>query len=244
VTVTVFVVDNSAVHKKVLPDGAVTLVHDADGNPFRVRVGGGRVLFTDITVGALFSVAPDGSDRQQLATGSPYGVAIDASDVVFFTDTVERAIRRMNVDGTDNTPLLTTTSHATDIALDGSGRMYWAEEAVGAIRSATVTATDVRDIVSGLTGNPYGLALDVTGGKVYFAEVLGGRVGRANIGGGNVETFVSVSGSGTYAVAVDEVDGKIYWVDGEEVRRANRDRTENELVLTHPAVQGIEIVRE
>lgn len=183
-------------------------------------------------------------------TTRPWGIALDqVAGHLYFTnghaagDTAIAGVRRMNLDGTDLTILMSTFSAARQIELDlPNSKMYWSAEGSpgggsDGIYRANLDGTGVESIVGGLW-NPRGMALDPVAGKIYWDTFILSTstrtIRRANLDGSQVEDVIAGESHGIWGLDVDVANGKLYWGDapGLRVRRANLDGSGVEDVLT------------
>ncbi len=155
------------------------------------------------------------------------------------------AIRRANLDGTNQQTLLTGLNAPAGIALDvAGGKMYWADFSSGALRRANLDGTDQQTLVSGLNPGPNGLALDLANGTMYWDDSSPGvgDIRRANLDGTNQQTLVSGLNDPGF-IALDIAGGKVYWTDqifmSGDVRRANLDGTDQQILATGNLPGGI-----
>src|SRR5262245_58888666 len=119
-----------------------------------------------------------------------------------FTWGARGGVVRENADGTNTTPIVTTSGALQSIALDVAGNsLYWTETDPnnnnGSISRADLDGSNVTLLVTGLvrtyaessTVSPLGLAVDPAGGKLYWDDDTG--VSRANLDGTGEEQLVS-----------------------------------------------------
>ncbi len=110
---------------------------------------------------------------------------------------------------------LETNSLALDLAFEvprqpQQSKVYWA--VLNRIQRANLDGSNVEDVVTGLSGDVRGVAVDATNRKLYWA--LPNRIQRADLDGSNVETVVAgLRNSDPTGVAVDARNGWIYWSD-------------------------------
>lgn len=146
----------------------------------------GKIYWTDCST--IQRADLNGANVEVLVSnlGSPRGIALDLSGgKMYWTDTSSRKIQRANLDGSDVQDLIASgLQFPQGIALDvAGGKMYWADD--GRIQRANLNGTDVQSligqiVVDGFTGNPLGIALDVTAGSCTgqkrSAEEFSGRI--------------------------------------------------------------------
>lgn len=104
----------------------------------------------------------------------------------------------------------------SDFEVTGSGHIY----------RINPDGTGLTEIAAGLT-DPYGIAVDATGGKIYWTDDLG-NVSRANLDGSSPEIgLVNIPSGQMRAVALDPENNKMYFyeVNLEILYSANLDGT-------------------
>src|SRR4051812_24457962 len=118
-------------------------------------------------------------------------------------------------------------------------RLFFLDIRGGRIVSTSPDGSDVSVLVSGRTGTPDGIAVDVDRGHVYWT-IMGrprgddGRVERGDIDGRNLTTVVPEGGAFTpKQLKVDAAHGKLYWSDREGMRvmRADLDGSHIETLV-------------
>ncbi len=114
-------------------------------------------------------------------------------------------------------------------------KVYWTTDT---IRRADLDGSNAEDVIAMYrVRNPYGMAIDPTGGKMYWT-CGSGRVQRANLDGSGLEYIVTAISGDASGIAVDPDGGKVYWVikaTGKEhakIRRASLDGSSAETLVT------------
>jgi hypothetical protein len=128
-------------------------------------------------------------------------------------------------------PLLTADSP--------QGRLIYLDIRGGRVVSANPDGTDGTTLVSGRTGTPDGIAVDVEGGHIYWTgmgrpDADDGFIDRADLDGSHVTRVVPAGGAFTpKQLKLDRTHGKLYWSDREGMRvmRANMDGTGIETLI-------------
>ncbi|KAJ4249792.1 hypothetical protein NW762_012134 [Fusarium torreyae] len=133
-------------------------------------------------------------------------------------------VLRLDVDGSEPTPLLTGHAMPDGIDVDGStGRMFWTTMGApgvtdGAVYSANTDGADIAVVVTpGVVNTPKQLCLDKQNQQVYFCDREGCAVYRCNYDGTGLQAIVKrddVDGdvmSWCVGVAVSPARGKFYW---------------------------------
>jgi hypothetical protein len=157
-------------------------------------------------------------------------------------------IQRANLDGTDQSTLVTGLVGPNQIAADLSdGRIYWvdgrADNNTGDIRRANLDGSSQQTVVPNQYF-PIGMALDASAGQMYWiahplqtdgSNLFGKDIRRANLDGTSPQTLVhtlNVTGNGQ--LALDLAGGKIYTTDYNEnrIRRFNLDGSGETTVIS------------
>ncbi len=190
---------------------------DAAGNLYLADTGNHRIRKITPSDGVIARIAgtaasgagADGPDALQSALRSPYGVVVDKSGSVYFSDTGNHRIRKLSPSGAIETIAGTGTAgfagdgdlairarlnNPSGLALDSEGNLYVADTGNHRIRHITPTGV-IRTIagtgVSGFAGDgasamsaqlaaPVALALD-SKGSIYVADRDNDRIRRLSI---------------------------------------------------------------
>jgi sugar lactone lactonase YvrE len=206
---------------------------------------GGQMYWADTGAGAIRRANLDGSGQTTLVSGLPPSdsnpsampPALDlARGQMYWTDGTyygPGVLRRANLDGSEQTILVTGLRSGRGVALDlAGGQMYWSELAAGRIRRANLDGSGVTTLLQGLT-SPLHVALDLAGGKIYWSDLYAGQILRANLNGSGQEILVR-NLNGPDGIALDLARGQMYWTNifGGDIRRANLDGTGQETLVT------------
>jgi hypothetical protein len=143
---------------------------------------------------------------------------------IYWSNTMGGDIRRANLDGTEQTTLVTGQSRPIGPALDlAGGQMYWGNIG-GDLRRANLDGTGQTTLVAGLGGG--GVALDLAGSRMYWNNSVSGNLHRANLDGTGVTTLVTGQND-PHAGRLDLASGQMYWTEfgAGTIRRANLDGT-------------------
>lgn len=170
----------------------------------------------------------DGGAATSAKLNSPYGIALDASGNLYFSDNAENVVRKIDISTRIITTIAGTGAAATSgdgaaataaglngptgLAFDAAGNLYIVETAGNCIRkinSSGVISTIAGTGVASSTGDgsaataatlngPSGITIDATG-NIYISEGDGHRVRMINTSG-NISTLV---GNGTSSSAGD-----------------------------------------
>ena len=187
--------------------GQVTLVSRLVGpiGP-TLDLAGGQMYWADTDAGDIRRANLDGSDQTTLVSGLPpadsgpsaFPPALDlAHGHMYWTDGGDSGpgvLRRANLDGSEQTTLVTGLRRPRGVALDlAGGQMYWGEAGSGRIRRANLDGSGLTTLLEGLN-NPQGVALDFAGSKIYWGEGFGADIRRANLDGSGQEILVRNQG--------------------------------------------------
>jgi hypothetical protein len=186
------------------------------------------IYWSTFVVGKIQRANSHGSGIHTLKTSDGYynfpDFAIDeSSDRIFYTGfgyNVPSQLNRMNLDGTDNQLLYTTSDAAIrSISLDlKNGKIYWTEEfnliMEGRVARSDLDGNGVEYILSTSDSNhimPYGLAIDPCSDKLYLTDGRYGKVYRCNNDGSELEVLVSGYANELSGIVLDTDKGKMYW---------------------------------
>lgn len=170
-----------------------------------------------------------------------YGMLFGASLVfvsiaqgqIYFTNEFStlQGVNRMDVDGSNATQLVSTSTRTRGIALDiPSNHMYWTEWDLGLIVRSNLDGTNETTLLTGL-GRTQSVQLDLTNGKMYFTVQSVG-IRSANLDGTGLATVAAVGGD-PEGLALDVTNGHIYYVqqDLQQVRRMDFAGTNDTLLF-------------
>jgi hypothetical protein len=214
-----------------------------------------QIFFTEYKFNdpRIRSIGLDGANPQELfplaaAEWLPVGIAYDAAaGKIYWTNGTFNAgiIRRANLDGSANQPLLSALKIARGLAVDPvHGKLYFSDAPPQSndqvlLKRANLDGTDVEVIhnAAAFVGRP---SVDVTNQRIYFGS--DGQIKSAALDGSDVRTVVT-GVSTPYAVQVDVAAELIYWSDGNTnsdfIGRARLDNTDfTVLVDSSPNVVG------
>jgi len=120
-----------------------------------------------------------------------------------------------------------------------AARLFFLDIRGGRVVSIGPDGSDVRVLVSGRSGTPDGIVVDIDRGHIYWT-IMGrpreddGRIERADLDGGNLTTIVPAGGAFTpKQLKLDAVHRKLYWSDREGMRimRADLDGSNIETLV-------------
>ena len=136
--------------------------------------------------------------------------------------------------------LVTALAAAGPIASsEDPARLYFLDLRGGRVVSAAPDGSDVKVLVSGRTGTPDGIAVDLAGRHIYWT-IMGrpaaddGMIERVDLDGNNLTTVVAAGGAFTpKQLRLDPVNRKLYWSDREGMRvmRSNLDGSQIEPIV-------------
>jgi sugar lactone lactonase YvrE len=175
--------------------------------------------------------ASDGVEEVVSGLSSPFGLAITA-DAFYWTDMLDGAIRRADLDGSNVSDVLTGLEDPGALAVDPvNDQIFWSGFSTITINRAALDGSGVTTLLPGSPASD--LAVDPTAGTVYWTGWIAGDVRRAGINGGNFATLDRgeiIDG----AVAVDPAGEKMYWTLAFRgaVQRSNLDGSDVEDVAT------------
>lgn len=122
---------------------------------------------------------------------------------------------------------------------NSTGRLFFLDIRGGRVVSAAPDGSDLKVLVSGRTGTPDGITVDVERRQVYWTimgepKVDDGRIERVDFDGGSLTTVVPAGGTFTpKQLRLDPVHRKLYWSDREGMRvmRADLDGSNVETLV-------------
>jgi trimeric autotransporter adhesin len=213
---------------------ALTL--DEQGNLFIADTLGNRIRRVDVNTGIITTVAGkgpfgfsndgftgDGGRATNATLNSPVGIAIDRSGNLFIAD-FSRRIRRVDArtgiintfagggdDGDGRSSSFARIVSPTSLAVDGSGRLIFADGGIDRIRSIDISTGLINALVGSGVGGFSGdggpalnanlaLGIDQTiaidnSGNIFFTDALSGRIRRVDSSTGIITT---IAGTGEF----------------------------------------------
>ena len=226
-------------------------IYFSSGN--RVRKVDGSGIITTIAGSDGGGYSGDGAAATAAILNNPIGLAVDNSGNVFISDYSNNRVRKINSSGIISTiagnggtfytgdgipataaPLI----HPREVAIDGSGNLFIADEGSNRIRKVGISGIITTVAGGGPVGDggiansatinyPYGIARDRIG-NIYFADLLNYRVRKVDTAGlistiagngtagysGDGGTGNSAAISRPFGVTVD-LDGNVYICDAD-----------------------------
>ena len=197
-----------------------------------------------------FEYTTDGTYTVTLTATSAVGQDTFSKDVVigaapptvpelYYIALGDEFIRKLSLDGTGtvNDVVSIAGKGGVGMAYDSvNDKVYFSDFEVypsGNIWRMDSDGANLEAIVSGI-GDPYGIALDVSGGKVYWVDD-DGNVSKANLDGSSPEIgFFNVAGAQWRAIALDIENNKMYVYDVniEEIYAVNMDGSNAQVIIT------------
>jgi PKD repeat protein len=177
-----------------------------------------------VTLKAISAVGETAVSKTITVKGAP------VTKDLYYIEYTANAIKKLALDGSGTTAsVLDITGKAgAGMALDAiNNKIYFSDFEVtgtGNIWRMNLDGTGLTAIASNLT-DPYGVAVDPTGGKVYWVDDLG-NVSRANLDGSSPQIgLVNIPSGQMRAIALDVKNNKMYFyeVNAEILYVANLD---------------------
>lgn len=197
-----------------------------------------------------FAYPNPGTYTVSLTASSAYGTQTSTKEItvggtpaapenLYYIALGDEFIRKLTLDGTG------TVNDVLDVAGKGgvgmayddvNEKIYFSDfdtYPFGNIWRMNLDGSAVEVIASNI-GDPYAIALDVTGGKIYWVDD-DGNVSKANLDGSNPEIgFLNIPGASWRAIALDVENGKMYVYDAniEDLYVANMDGTNPTIIIS------------
>jgi low density lipoprotein receptor-related protein 5/6 len=193
-----------------------------------------RLYYSDDQQSRIERASFTGANRGNVISSldKPVGIDIDvANGKLYFADQGETpGIFRVNVDGSELEPLITTgVEHPYGVALDlDAGRIYLVDNGVNAVFRANLDGSALTNLNVPDVDLPIQISLDLSAGKFYWSEIGAvKRIRRANLDGSAAEVIVSRATFSNFSQAlgikVDALAHALYFIDGNAIRRSNLD---------------------
>ena len=207
--------------------------------------------FSDIEV-PMAKIFPD-LEIEQEAEDELSIVAVDFDPVngsIYWTDQT-RGINRINPDGTENYPLVTSQVFNPDgIAVDYFGRnLFWTDTITDRIEVTKLDGSHRKILLSHDLDEPRDLSLDLKRGYIYWSDWgQRPRIERAWMDGTHRETIITEDIGWPNGIALDVEDEKIYWCDAktDKIEVANVDGSDRKVIIDEyvPHPFGLTILGE
>jgi uncharacterized protein (TIGR03437 family) len=162
-------------------------IADRDNN--RIRRVSPTGIITTVAGTGVPGNSGDGLQATLATLNGPTGVSVDASGVVYITDTGNHRVRKIALDGTMQAVLSVELLSPTYTLPGLTGDLYIADSGLGAILH--LVGETLSTVKNGLKG-PRGLALD-NQGNLYFTEMDAARVSRLGPGPGADGSVVQIA---------------------------------------------------
>jgi len=162
-----------------------------------------RIYWSDNGTGKIKKADISGTNAADVVTGlnSPSFVAYDNINMkIYWVDngTGVKKIQRCDTTGANIQDFVTGLTSVWGIGLDLlNGYLYWIDEGTDKLQKKLLSdpvPANKLDVVTGLTGNQRGLAVDVANSKIYWTSVSppsSSTINRANLDGTSPVSFVS-----------------------------------------------------
>jgi DNA-binding beta-propeller fold protein YncE len=170
----------------------------------------GRLFFTELSGGRVFTSNPDGSDLKVIVSEGrrlPDGIVVDvASGHIFWTNmgsspsTNDGSIERADLDGKNVINIVPPGGTFTpkQLQLDKkNGKLYWCDREGMRVMRANLDGSKIETLVDTSQGDPrpgkdmlkwcVGIAIDVDGGKLYWTQKGQDNAGKGRIFRVNLE---------------------------------------------------------
>ncbi|XP_078343000.1 uncharacterized protein LOC144628755 [Oculina patagonica] len=144
-------------------------------------------------------------------------VAIDihfSLGYIFWSDFIERNIKRANIDGTNVTELH-NIGDCFGLAVEwGSSQLYWTDEVRDTISVSDLEGNNTHILISSSLDNPRGIALDPHSGLMFWTDFGHEKIERATLLGTQRVTIVTSNLSWPFSIDLDRRNRLVFWVDG------------------------------
>ncbi len=205
----------------------------------------GKMYWSDSGSGMVHRANLDGTNVEKLLDSLwPRGLALDLTAGKMYwsdtdTDTRTVSIHRADLDGDNAETLLSGLGSVWGIAFDPVDRMIYfcgygcvSSRCFGSIYRWRIDGSgDPEHIVTSNQGlnRPIAVAVDTVGRKLYWVDTAYHVVQRSDLDGANMETLL---GTGSpEGITLDLLAGKMYWTGRDEIRCANLDGSDPQLLL-------------
>ncbi len=195
--------------------GSTNVVFSFDANPGPTRSGtltvDGQTL-TVTQVGASYVPANPLTTLVSSGLNLPLGVAVDAAGNVYFSDSINDALKKWAATTGGVTTLVSSgLNNPSGVAVDGAGNVYLADMNNNAIKKRTAASGAVTTLISSGLDHPSGVAVDGAG-NVYVADSGNNAIKEWTAASGTVTTLFSSGLGFPIGVAVDGA-GNVYVAD-------------------------------
>jgi hypothetical protein len=199
----------------------------ADGSNYRIRKINTSGVISTVAGTGVAGFSGDGGLATSAKLNYPHGIAIDILGNIYFTDLINRCVRKINTSGIISTIAGTGTQGYSgdgglatlaqldspfDVAVDTSGNIYISDHAnhrVRRVNTAGVISTVAGTGVAGFSGDgglatsaklnyPWGVAIDALG-NIYITDASNNRIRKINTSG----VISTVAGTGVAGFSGD-----------------------------------------
>lgn len=149
-------------------------------------------------------------------------------------------VRRVDIDGSNDTSLISDANTWGGIALDlTNGHIYYSKK-TGYIQRTDLDGTNSTSIITQVLEEHHCIALDLTNGKVYWTRDDNPGIARADVDGSNEEDLVVADITDPRGIKLDVAGGKMYWADMgvSLIKRANLNGSSGETILDLTAARA------
>jgi streptogramin lyase len=183
----------------------------------------GNVFIADTTNGTIDQWSPTFGLSPLIGSASetPFGVAVDAADHVYYSDVKQtlppspytvNTYKAQTASPPPPSALVSSgLNQPSGVAVDAAGNVYIADTGDNAIKEWNASTGTVTSLVSSGLNQPKGVAVDAAG-NVYIADTGDNAIKEWNASTGTVTTLVSSGLSSPAGVAVDAA-GDVYIAD-------------------------------
>jgi DNA-binding beta-propeller fold protein YncE len=208
-----------------------------------------EIFYPTLAEGTIQRIDVTGANQQPVATigGGLRSIDVDATNLkVYWSDVDAFAIRRANLDGTNQEDVLAAgLEFVTAIRLEPAEDRLWFGDASAETISYLTVSSGAGPFLWGGFAFFRGLALD--SGEIFFTTSISptsGRLYRSTTPGPPLPPIVTTGKPA--AVAVDRAGGKVYFTDtaSRSVKRADLDGNNLQTLYTDPGgfqVRGIAV---
>ena len=199
--------------------GNTLVTFSFDANAGGTRMGTITIAGFTLTVtqaGSTYVAANPVITLVSTAPYSPYGIAVDGADNLYFTES-NLTLQEWNAATQTTTTLASGLSAPRGVAVDATGNVYFTDP--GELQEWNATTHTVITLASsGLSSVPAGVALDAAG-NAYIADFSGNAIKEWNATTHTISTLIP-GVANPAAVAVDAA-GNVYYQDAAAVKEWN-----------------------
>jgi hypothetical protein len=165
---------------------------------------------------------------------------VDETNGHIYYAELSSGIRRVDLDGSNDTLLISDANSWGGIALDlTNGHIYYSKK-TGHIQRTDLDGSNSTNIITQILEEHHCIALDLTNGKVYWTRDDIPGIARADLAGTNEEDLVIADIVNPKGIKLDVAGGKMYWADmsASLIKRADLDGTNAETILDLTAARA------